>query len=145
NPETGRAELDDIVALLTNPTALAAFPRAVMGSLRTAGTLVLGVTGWWRVRDARDRKQLADAVTSGTDAADDGGAATADAAAASGSGTAAGPESGATAASAGVVTDIDRHDMHRPAHKVGWWTTILSAIGVTWTGDIQAKLMFIQQ
>ena len=145
NPETGRAELDDIVALLTNPTALAAFPHAVMGSLLTAGTLVLGVTGWWMVKDARDKKKLADAVTSGTDGADDGGAATADAAAASGSGTAAAPESGATAASAGVVTDIDRHDMHRPAHKVGWWTTILSAIGVAWTGDIQAKLMFVQQ
>lgn len=31
NPATGRAELTDIVALLTNPTALAAFPHAVAG------------------------------------------------------------------------------------------------------------------
>lgn len=113
NPETGRAELDDIVTLLTNPTALAAFPHAVMGSLLTAGTLVLGVTGWWMVKDARDKKKLADAD--------------------------AGPDAPAPA------TSIDRHDMHRPAHKLGWWATILSAIGVAWTGDVQAKLMFIQQ
>ena len=50
NPETGRAELTSIWALLTNNTALAAFPHAVAGAFLTAGTFVAGVAGWWMVR-----------------------------------------------------------------------------------------------
>jgi len=50
NPETGRAELTSITELLTNNTALAAFPHAVAGSLLTAGTFVAGICGWWMVR-----------------------------------------------------------------------------------------------
>lgn len=61
NPETGRAELVDFVALLTNPTALAAVPHTVAGSFLTAGTFMLGVCGWWLVRDrARSAKTGAD-------------------------------------------------------------------------------------
>ncbi|MEJ5920527.1 MULTISPECIES: cytochrome ubiquinol oxidase subunit I [unclassified Corynebacterium] len=90
NPETGRAELNDFGALLTNPTALAAFPHAVAGSFLTAGTFILGVAGWWVVRDSKNKT-------------------------------------------------------HRSAMKVGFWATILSSIGVAVTGDIQAKLMFVQQ
>src|SRR5699024_8027155 len=95
NPETGRAELTDIVALLTNPTALAAFPHAVAGSFLTAGTFVLGVTGWWMVRAARQGKDSLD--------------------------------------------NASRHDAHRPAHRMAWWTVVLSSIGVVFTGDVQAK------
>lgn len=91
NPDTGRAELVDVVALLTNPTALAAFPHAVAGSFLTAGTFVLGIAGWWMIRD---RAKAA---------------------------------------------------LHRGALKMGLWTTVLSSIAVAITGDIQAKLMFIQQ
>ncbi len=53
NPETGRAELTSIVELLTNNTALAAFPHAVAGAFLTAGTFVAGIAGWWMVRGAR--------------------------------------------------------------------------------------------
>lgn len=53
NEETGRAELVDIVALLTNPTALAAWPHAVFGSFMVSGTLVAGISGWWMVRTIR--------------------------------------------------------------------------------------------
>lgn len=53
NPETGRAELTDLGALLTNSTALAAFPHAVASSFLTAGTLVVGVSGWWLVQSRR--------------------------------------------------------------------------------------------
>ncbi|PXX66842.1 cytochrome bd-I ubiquinol oxidase subunit 1 apoprotein [Nocardia tenerifensis] len=63
NPETGRAELDSIVAVLTNNTLLAAFPHVVAGSFVTAGTFVAGIAGWWMVRKARsgDEAQLAEA------------------------------------------------------------------------------------
>jgi cytochrome bd ubiquinol oxidase subunit I len=53
NPERGRAELTSIWTLLTNNTALAAFPHVVAGALLTAATFVAGVAGWWMVRDAR--------------------------------------------------------------------------------------------
>ncbi|MET0796666.1 MAG: cytochrome ubiquinol oxidase subunit I, partial [Rhodococcus sp. (in: high G+C Gram-positive bacteria)] len=51
NEETGRAELTDIWALLTNNTALAAFPHAVAGAFLVAGTFVAGICAWWMVRD----------------------------------------------------------------------------------------------
>ncbi|MFD3463429.1 cytochrome ubiquinol oxidase subunit I [Nocardia fluminea] len=53
NPETGRAELESIAALLTNNTTLAAFPHVVAGAFLTAGTFVAGIAGWWMVRNAR--------------------------------------------------------------------------------------------
>ncbi|MCX0269776.1 cytochrome ubiquinol oxidase subunit I [Nocardia zapadnayensis] len=65
NPETGRAELSSITELLTNNTALAAFPHVVAGSFLTAGTFVAGIAGWWMVRKARsgDTGELAEART----------------------------------------------------------------------------------
>ena len=51
NPVTKRAELHSIWQLLTNNTALAAFPHVVAGSFLTAGTFVAGVGGWWMVRE----------------------------------------------------------------------------------------------
>ncbi|WP_032376543.1 cytochrome ubiquinol oxidase subunit I [Rhodococcoides fascians] len=62
NEETGRAELTDIWALLTNNTALAAFPHAVAGAFLTAATFVAGISGWWMVREAR-KKKLAEQAT----------------------------------------------------------------------------------
>ncbi len=53
NPETGRAELVDFLALLTNPTALAAVPHAIFASWMVSGTFVMGVAGWWMIRAAR--------------------------------------------------------------------------------------------
>ncbi len=53
NPQTGRAELHSIWQLLTNNTALAAFPHVLAGSFLTAGTFVAGIAGWWMVREVR--------------------------------------------------------------------------------------------
>jgi len=53
NPETGRAELSSIWEVLTNNTAVAAFPHVLAGSFLLAGTFVAGVAGWWMVRNAR--------------------------------------------------------------------------------------------
>src|SRR6201993_1756610 len=50
NPATRRAELNSILALLTNNTAQAAFSHTVAGALLTAATFVAGVSAWWRVR-----------------------------------------------------------------------------------------------
>ncbi|MGW4529784.1 cytochrome ubiquinol oxidase subunit I [Nocardia sp. NPDC004340] len=56
NPETGRAELHSIWAVLTNNTTLAAFPHVIAGAFLTAGTFVAGIAGWWMVRNARKAK-----------------------------------------------------------------------------------------
>lgn len=50
NPETQRAELDSIWAVLTNSTTLAAFPHTISGAFMTAGVFVAGIAGWWAVR-----------------------------------------------------------------------------------------------
>lgn len=49
------------------------------------------------------------------------------------------------AAAGDVHDDGGRHSMHRPALTVGLWTTVLSSFVVALTGDVQAKLMFVQQ
>jgi cytochrome d ubiquinol oxidase subunit I len=51
NPETGRAELTDIVAVLTNSTTLAAYPHVIAGSLLTAAVFVGGVSAYLMMRD----------------------------------------------------------------------------------------------
>jgi cytochrome bd ubiquinol oxidase subunit I len=50
NPRTGRAELTDFGALLTNNTAIWAFLHTVTASLLTAGAFVAGVSAWLMVR-----------------------------------------------------------------------------------------------
>ena len=50
NPETGRAELTDFGALLTNNTAIWAFLHTVPASLLVAGAFVAGVCAWLMVR-----------------------------------------------------------------------------------------------
>jgi cytochrome d ubiquinol oxidase subunit I len=53
NTETGRAEMTDIVAVLTNNTLWAAFPHTVTAAFLTAGTFVAGIAAWWMVRLVR--------------------------------------------------------------------------------------------
>ena len=53
NSETGRAEMVDIGAVLTNVTLLAAFPHTITAAFLTAGTFVAGIAGWWMVRLVR--------------------------------------------------------------------------------------------
>ena len=53
NEETGRAEMVDIGAVLTNNTLLAAFPHTIAAAFLTAGTFVAGIAAWWMVRSLR--------------------------------------------------------------------------------------------
>ncbi len=46
NPDRGRAELNDIVAVLTNSTALVTFAHTFMACFVTAGALMLAVAAW---------------------------------------------------------------------------------------------------
>jgi cytochrome d ubiquinol oxidase subunit I len=53
NPETGRAEMENFAAILTNNTLLAAFPHTIATAFLTAGTFVAGIAAWWLVRSVR--------------------------------------------------------------------------------------------
>ena len=53
NAETGRAEMVDIGAVLSNPTLLSAFPHTIAAAFLTAGTFVAGIAAWWMVRAAQ--------------------------------------------------------------------------------------------
>jgi cytochrome d ubiquinol oxidase subunit I len=54
NPETGRAEMTDIGAVLANPTTLTAFPHVMATAFLVAGTLVAGVAAAWLVAKHRE-------------------------------------------------------------------------------------------
>jgi cytochrome bd ubiquinol oxidase subunit I len=88
NAVTGRAELTDFWAMLTNPVALITFPHTIFAAFLTSGGLVLGVALWRLVRRP------------------------------------------------GIDTEVYRY-----AARVGSVVIILAAVGVTLTGDRQAKVM----
>ncbi|MEV1289214.1 cytochrome ubiquinol oxidase subunit I [Micromonospora sp. NPDC049679] len=50
NPDTGRAELTDFVAVLTNKVALVTFPHTIAGCFLVAGSLVVSVALWHLIR-----------------------------------------------------------------------------------------------
>ena len=53
NPESGRAEMTDFVAILTNKVQLVAFPHVIASAYMVGGAVVMGVGVWlWR-RSAR--------------------------------------------------------------------------------------------
>lgn len=60
NPETGRAEMNDIWAVLTNNTTLVAFPHVIATAFLVAGTFVCGIAAWWMVRLVRSKRNPED-------------------------------------------------------------------------------------
>ena len=60
NPETGRAEMHDVLAVLTNKTALIAYPHVISTAFLVAGTFVCGIAVFWMVKKARADKADAD-------------------------------------------------------------------------------------
>ena len=94
NPVSGRAELTDIVAVLTNSTTLVTVPHTLAAAFLTAGGFVAGIALWH--------------VTRRTGPAEDRAA-------------------------------------FRTAAVVGAWVTVLAAVAVVVSGDLQAKIMTRQQ
>ncbi|HEX7743819.1 MAG TPA: cytochrome ubiquinol oxidase subunit I [Micromonosporaceae bacterium] len=50
NPDTGRAELTDFLAVLTNKVALITFPHTIAGCFLVAGSLLVAVALWHLIR-----------------------------------------------------------------------------------------------
>ncbi len=63
NPDTGRAEMADFVAILTNKVQLVTFPHVVASCYMTGAAVVMGVAMWkmMRARRSADAEQQADA------------------------------------------------------------------------------------
>ncbi|OLT32352.1 hypothetical protein BJF82_15185 [Kytococcus sp. CUA-901] len=60
NPETGRAELTDFLAVLTNKVQLVAFPHVLTAAYMTGGAFVLAFAVWhlWRTRTPQSDKPM---------------------------------------------------------------------------------------
>jgi cytochrome bd ubiquinol oxidase subunit I len=89
NPATGRAELTDFVAVLTNKVQLVTFPHTIAGAYMVGGALVMAV-GLWHLRS---------------------------------------PDVGQNAS------------MYRRATRAGAWFTLVAALAVMVSGDLQGKIM----
>jgi cytochrome bd ubiquinol oxidase subunit I len=89
NPETGRAELTDFLAVMTNKVALITFPHTIAGAFLVAGSLLVAVALWHLIRNR--------------DSADT--------------------------------------PAYRFGARFGAWTTLIAAVVVIITGDIQGKIM----
>jgi len=90
NEATGRAELTDFGAVLTNSTLLITFPHTITACFLTAGLFIAGISVWHLAR----RKHT---------------------------------------------------DVFRPSLKLGLVVSLIAAVGVIITGDIQARVMTEQQ
>ena len=89
NPVTGRAELTDFVAVLTNKVQMVTFPHTIISAYMVGGAFVMAV-GLWHLRK---------------------------------------PNVGQNAG------------MYRKATRIGAWFTLVSALGVMVSGDLQGKIM----
>ncbi|WP_312719420.1 cytochrome ubiquinol oxidase subunit I [Mobilicoccus sp.] len=122
NPENGRAELTDFVAVLTNKVQLVTFPHVLTAAYMTGGALVMAVSLWHLRRGARDGivpagvgSRVADRADGRVEADEQGGA---------------------------VRADAHTHmAMYRKAARVGAIITLVSSLGVAITGDLQGKVM----
>jgi cytochrome d ubiquinol oxidase subunit I len=97
NPSSGRAELTDFFAVLTNKVQLVTFPHVILAAYMTGGAVVMGVALYLMRREAR--------------AAADRNPADGDA------------------------------PMYRRAARFAAVFTLVGALGVTITGDVQGKIM----
>jgi cytochrome d ubiquinol oxidase subunit I len=60
NPETGRAEMNDIVAVLTNNTTLVAYPHVIATAFLVSGSVITAIAIMWMVKKSRTDKTDAD-------------------------------------------------------------------------------------
>ncbi|MFI6761376.1 cytochrome ubiquinol oxidase subunit I [Micromonospora sp. NPDC050417] len=100
NPDTGRAELTDIFAVLTNKVTLATFPHTLAGCFLVAGSLMVSVALWHLIRRRTHTTEQPDTQQN----------------------------------------DTDTHAF-RFALKFGAVVTLVAAVGVLISGDIQGKIM----
>jgi cytochrome d ubiquinol oxidase subunit I len=113
----GRPVMTDILAVLTNNTALAAFSHAIFGAFGVGGAFLLGIAWyqlWQRRRDGIDTVDAAGRVVVGENPSISG-------------------------------RDKTDHSVWFSSLRIGAVVAVVAFGGVAITGDIQGKLMFDQQ
>ncbi|GED96857.1 cytochrome ubiquinol oxidase subunit I [Gordonia crocea] len=121
-----RPAMNNIVALLTNNTTLAAFPHVVAGALLTASTFVAAIGIWWMARASWRARQLRLAAAGEAAEVEETTAPSL---------VDASPEQ----------LDNDAATMWRPVTRFALWLTMAAGVALFLTGDIQAQIMFKQQ
>jgi cytochrome d ubiquinol oxidase subunit I len=111
NRATGRAELTDFFAVLTNKVQLITFPHVIFAAYMVGGAVVMGVALHLMRREALRAKDLEPAA----DVAD--------------------------VAEGADVAKADDVPMYRKAARIGAVVTLIAGLGVAITGDIQGKIM----
>ena len=98
NEASGRAELTDFFAVLTNKVQLVTFPHVIFAAYMTGAAVIMGVAMHLMRREAR---------------------------------------------AAAAPTDVATSDapMYRKAARLGAVVSLIAAVGVTVTGDVQGKIM----
>ncbi|GAA3029964.1 cytochrome ubiquinol oxidase subunit I [Gordonia defluvii] len=127
----GRPAMNNIVALLTNNTTLAAFPHVISGALLTASTFVAAIGCWWMARASWRARQLRIAAETSGERGESAQVETTTAP----SLVDASPEQ----------LDKDAKEMWRPVTRFALWLTIAAGVAVIISGDFQAQIMFKQQ
>ncbi|WP_018157354.1 cytochrome ubiquinol oxidase subunit I [Demetria terragena] len=137
NPDTGRAELTDFVAILTNKVQLITFPHVIMGSYMVGGAIVM-VVGIYLMR--RTGAGL------GLDTPSPGGLVYST----SEGGPTPNSEEGPTPVepnptlvepNPSPVELVETTAMYRTAARIGAVVVLLGGLGVAITGDLQGKVM----
>ncbi|GAC68408.1 cytochrome ubiquinol oxidase subunit I [Gordonia soli] len=127
DPERNRPAMNDLWAVLTNNTTLAAFPHVIAGAFLTAATFVACIGIWWMARNTWRAKKLREAAETGdtTDL----------------------PETTSPSHIDATPEDLERdaHQLWRPVTRMALWFIIAAGIGVAISGDTQAQIMFEQQ
>ena len=127
NPQTGRAEMTDFVAVLTNKVQLVTFPHVITAAYMTGGALVMAVALWHLRRlDGAGAAAPASVDATGEGQLEHSG------------------HSGGAHAVGAVDTRTTRladREMYRKATRVGAVITLVASLGVAITGDLQGKVM----
>ncbi|MDO5627102.1 MAG: cytochrome ubiquinol oxidase subunit I [Mobilicoccus sp.] len=122
NPENGRAELTDFVAVLLNPVQLVTFPHVITAAYMTAGAFVMAVC-LWHLRSGRSTKV---GVSPASERLDEHGQ-TVD------------HTGGATAVA--TTAPSTYLESYRRAARMGAIVALVASLGVIISGDLQGKVM----
>jgi cytochrome d ubiquinol oxidase subunit I len=126
NPQSGRAELTDFFAVLTNKVQLVTFPHVVLSAYMTGAGVVMGVSLWLMRREARRAAGVAAVAT---------------VAVVAGAGAAAEPAETTPHPGAAVSARGSDAGMYRRATRLAAVFCLVAAAGVALSGDVQGKIM----
>ncbi|OFE18433.1 cytochrome BD ubiquinol oxidase subunit I [Humibacillus sp. DSM 29435] len=132
NPDSGRAELTDFFAVLTNKVQLVTFPHVAFSAYLVGGGVLMGVA----LHLMRRESLRASALLRGVDDLDSTAGATR-----GGTGSSATAEMTMTAQARQATAARADVPLYRKAARIGAVLTLVAGVGVAVSGDLQGKIM----